>query len=221
MDIYPSILETNLPDFEKQFNNVLPFFDHFQIDIADGQFVTNRTVQIEKLEGRNWKLEVGKTFEFHLMVKDYKKEIEKLERLKEKINITLVFIHLQAIALDPSTALRFAQDDGGWKYGLVFNPEDDISSNWSIIKQFSVIQLMTVEPGLQGEPFLPEVINKIDQLRRLGFSGQIILDGGINDKTLPLIVSRANKPDAVCPGSYFKKDVKNRLALLQQIANQT
>ena len=49
MDIYPSILETTIEDFVAQYNRVSPFFDHFQIDIADGQFVANRTIQIEDI----------------------------------------------------------------------------------------------------------------------------------------------------------------------------
>ena len=105
-------------------------------------------------------------------------------------------------------------------FGLVLNPEDDVAANWEIIKQFNAVQIMTIHPGAQGRPFLPEMLNKIDQIRGLGFSGQIMLDGGINDKTLPLIVSHPNKPDIVCPGSYFKEEVASRLTLLKKIASQ-
>lgn len=228
MQIYPSILETDVKSFNEQLDRVLPFFSHFQIDIADGLFVPNKTVQIEEItEHRTWSMEHGalistKTFEFHLMVEDYITEIEKLKLLRKVINIRTVLIHKKSLPLDPSTPQPFAkgwvaQDDKGWNYGLVLNPEDDITTNWQVIKQFPIVQIMTVNPGFQGTPFLPETLDKIDELKHLGFTGKIILDGGINDKTLPLIMRRKFLPQAICPGSYFKTNVAKRLSLLKQI----
>lgn len=218
MDIYPSILETSIKDFETQLTQVAPYFSHFQIDIADGIFVPNKTVQIEeivpvvssqKIVGRD------KTFEFHLMVVDFEKQIEKLAQLEKFVDVNCILIHLHVL----NTKYEILNTKYLW--GLVLNPEDSVVDNWQLITEFPIIQIMTIHPGFQGSPFLPETLNKIDQLRELGYTGKILLDGGINDKTAPTIMNRRHLPDIICPGSYFKKDVKKRLEILQEIVRTT
>lgn len=214
MDIYPSILEPTKQAFEEQFSRVLPYFNHFQIDIADGIFVPHKTVQLENLDFRIWNLE-GKTFEFHLMVKDWEAEIKKLANLPTFIKVTTVLIHLQTLHRDSSVASLPRNDR--WKCGLVLNPEDDVSENWETLKSVDTIQIMTILPGAQGNPFIPEVLTKLDQLHDRHYTGITILDGGINDTTLPQIMARPNWPNAVCPGSYFTEDVENRLKKLHSL----
>ena len=85
------------------------------------------------------------------------------------------------------------------------------------IKDFPFIQLMTVYPGQQGAPFVPEVLDKITVLRKKGYSGKITLDGAMNDTTLPIILSKKYLPDAICPGSYFKQNPQTQLEKLQRI----
>lgn len=226
MDIYPSILETSKETFFAKLELLLPHFDHFQIDITDGIFVPGKTVQIEELyklfnEKPSFaKASASKAFEFHLMVKDYEKEIIKLEKLSKYINITNVLVHLSTLVLDPSTPLRSAQDDNKWEYGIVLNPEDEVTPNWDTIETFKTVQLMTVHPGQQGGPFLPNVLFKISELRERGFKGKIILDGAMNDTTLPQVLENSYLPDSICPGSYFKENVEERLNKLKNMLSK-
>ena len=46
---------------------------------------------------------------------------------------------------------------------------------------------MTVNPGFYGSPFLPEMLEKISELRKLKPSLDIEVDGGITDKTISLV----------------------------------
>lgn len=211
MDIYPSILEQSAEALLKRLTALTPYFSHFQIDIADGKFVTGKTVQIEEIESRLLNIESSKSFEFHLMVDNWEIEIPKLERFAERLRITCILIHLSVFHS------KFYSLRSKFKYGLVLNPEDSVSNHWETIKQFNTVQLMTVHPGAQGTPFVPEALDKIDELRQNGFYGKIILDGAISDKTLPIILRRKNLPDAVCPGSYFSRDVGQRLTLLMKL----
>lgn len=80
---------------------------------------------------------------------------------------------------------------------------------------------MTVHPGAQGTPFIPEMLTKINELRENGFMGDIILDGGINNETLPLILKNKHLPTAVCPGSYLHEDTENRLNMLRVILERS
>ena len=211
MHIYPSILEKTTEDLFHSITTLLPIFDHFQIDIADGFFVGSRTVQIEdmleylKLNPLNAD---DKTFEMHLMVENYEADILKINELKDYMHVVSVLIHFQ-----PFLRQNFSIPTTPYIIGITLNPEDDVAYNWKAIKSFDTIQLMTVRPGKQGQPFLPEVLDKITKLRELGYTGRIILDGAINSNTLPIVLSGKHLPDAVCPGSYFQGD--NPRAALQ------
>jgi len=216
MHIYPSILEKKIIDLSNKLDYLLPYFSHFQIDITDGKFVPNKTVQIQDIistiEQFNNETIKQKSFEFHLMVNDYQSEIAKLDQLIKFVNITSVLIHLKSL----NTKYKILNTK--YSIGLVLNPDDDVSANIETIMKFPTIQLMTVFPGRQGSPFVPEVLTKIDELRNLGFKGKIILDGSMNDQTLASVMKRKYLPDAICPGSYFNTDVADRLKRLQQIS---
>lgn len=222
--IYPSILETNIKTFWQQLRKLLPLFPYFQIDIADGKFVPNKTIQIEEIIHTlpnsqllisNHQLPTSNyspSFEFHLMVDDYLPEIEKLKRLSSFIKIKKVLIHLKALKNS-----NYQLPITNFQYGLAINPEEDVKSNWSIIKKFSTIQIMTVNPGFQGSPFLAENLEKINELKNLGYKGLITLDGGINDKTLPIILKNKYQPDILFPGSFLREKTKKRLKILREI----
>lgn len=200
-----------MEDFVAQIENVAPHFSHFQLDIADGLFVPSKTVQPHDLESVDFSNLQGKTVEFHLMVRDYASYIEQIERLDSKLAINRVFIPV-------SESGKNIVSHPKYEIGLVLNPEDSITEYLDLIMQYKSVQLMTITPGAQGNPFKPEVLDKIDALRVGGYEGEIVLDGGINNVTLKEIVSRKYAPTGVCPGSYFKENVEEHLATLQSIA---
>lgn len=223
MQIYPSILETNGVSLIAQLNKLLPIFSHCQIDIGDGIFVQTRTVQLDEIISlfeQNPKIVTvpieQKTFEFHLMVENFEQEFSKIDQLKKYINVLTVFIHLQPLARH-----QYAIPNTNFKLGLSLNPEDTIADNIKAIQLFDMIQLMTVQPGLQGQPFLPEVLTKIEELRNAGYDGKIILDGAMNDQTLARVLQQKELPDAICPGSYLgQNDPQEALRKLDELIGE-
>ncbi|MBI3366061.1 hypothetical protein HY041_00335, partial [Candidatus Roizmanbacteria bacterium] len=149
---------------------------------------------------------------------DYKKEIDKLERLKNYINIKTVLIHTSLFlnySLLPKTYPQFS-------FGLVLNPEDSVKTiklNYEFEK-IPLIQIMSVHPGAQGNPFIAESLKKVEQLRRANYRNKIALDGAINDKTIPLILKYKFLPDILCPGSFLTKADKlnKRVNYLENLA---
>lgn len=215
MLIYPSILETEINIFWRQIKKMAKVFPYLQVDIADGQFVPNKTVQIEEIIKSifNFQFSISQNqFEFHLMVNDYLKEIKKLNELSRFIKIKKVLIHLKALK-----QANYQLPITNYSCGIVLNPEEDVKTNWSLIKKFPTIQIMTVNPGFQGSAFLPENLKKIDELRELGYKGIITLDGAINDKTLPIILKNKHLPDIVFPGSFLREKPEENLKILKKI----
>ncbi|MDO9027469.1 MAG: hypothetical protein Q7U68_01215, partial [Candidatus Roizmanbacteria bacterium] len=203
MKTIPSILEKDATSLFYQINKLALYFPRFQIDIADGIFVPNKTVQIEEIMKHVTCNTKHVTFDFHLMVKDYGKEIKKLEELKKIIKINYVFIHLFAITNYQSASWRTITNFSSFPIGLVLNPQDQVDdlARQYHLKEIPFVQIMSVNPGFQGSPFLPETLTKVERLRQLGYRKEIFLDGAINKKTIPIILSKKYQPDFICPGS--------------------
>ena len=55
-----------------------------------------------------------------------------------------------------------------------------------------MVLIMTVEPGFGGQRFINDTLDKIREVRRnadkLGLDLRIEVDGGINEKTIPIVV---------------------------------
>ena len=216
MQICPSMPEPTMQALASTINRLSPFYNYFQIDIGDGIYVKNKTVQIDEIENgyktiNNYQSLV---FDFHLMVKDYENEIEKLEKLKNKITIKNIFIHFD---LYPNLSL-ITSHYSLFNIGLVLNPQDHVSdlTGHYALNDIPLIQIMSIVPGAQGKPFIPDALNMFEQLRKSGYRNELFLDGAVNEKTLPLIDSLKYKPDYICPGSYLTKtnDLKNHVDYL-------
>ncbi|MDO8610240.1 MAG: hypothetical protein Q7R95_06835 [bacterium] len=243
MIITPSILEKKPEDITTQILKLVPYYPIFQIDFADGIDVPNTTLKPEEFEQVIKKLDksiLNKIqFEFHLMVKDFESTIKIISAFKNKINIRDILIHASYL---PNISILNTKYQ--IPFGLVLYPEDPISlitnhytpdaqsinqgsgSRTSYIKSerrdlnpIPYIQIMSCTVGFQGSPFLPESLNKIEQLRNANYKNIISLDGAINDKTLPIIITQQFKPDIVCPGSFLckAKDLKKNVEFLQNI----
>src|SRR3989344_4912266 len=222
MQVIPALLENNSNALIKQINRLSPFFKTFQVDIADGIFVPNKTVRIKEinnfLTNNQYLITNNFIFDFYLMVKDYEKEIEKLSNLVSKkiMKINNIFVHFSLL---PNYQLLITNYPN-FSFGLVLNPEDNVDElkQKYDLNQIESIQIMSVNPGFQGQPFLPHTLKKIEQLRKQNYRHKILLDGAINQDTLPLILSKKYKPDCLCIGSYLTKaeNLKERIKFLNK-----
>ncbi len=203
MDIFPSCLAPTGEQFENDLNKLLPHFPTMQVDIADNILVTGQTLTtfeaLQKLASNPHSAD--HTFDFHLMVRDFMPDLRLIQDADSRLHIRFALLHHAA---DPAPDL-FTKQSHRFGLGLVINPDETVDT---IIQRYPInsipiIQLMTVVPGAQGRAFIPDVLNKIEQLKTHNYRGLIMLDGGINDQSLPIILKQRFRPDAVCPGSYF------------------
>ena len=220
MKTVPTLLTLDRFELSDQLELFQPYYDRIQIDVADGILVPNVTTQIDELSEliSQGHVEIGPntTFDFHLMVKNFKAELSKIKQLMTqniKVNTVLINASLHPKIDDLVKEFNIS-------IGLDVSPSteiDGIASHYDLSK-FSHIQIMTVEPGFQGSPFLPEMLNKITQLRDHHYSGEILIDGGVNSKTIPTIQLHKNQPDIICVGSFLTKagdDLGSRVSQLK------
>lgn len=194
MKIVPAVLTDNIKDLIKYLNICRDLgVDEIQIDICDGKFVKNTTLSFSEikqaLDDCNIKLQ------FHLMVENPQSSIEQINQLQN----CQIYVHYEAIKDNPDNF----KNQG---FGLAINTKTTIDEVVSLIDRFDSILIMTVEPGFYGGKFLEKHLEKINQLRKMGFKGRIGVDGGINLETITKAV--AQKPDFICSGSYLLNSEK-------------
>lgn len=222
MKAIPTLLTTTPDEFIAQMKLFQQYFDRIQLDIADGKLVPNTTTQtgeIIKIMQKNPQL-ISRdcVFDFHLMVEDYESELQNIsdiQRLGMKVNVAL--INAKHTIDIPSLSKRY-----NITIGLDIFPHTAIAplANQYNLTTLKTLQVMTVEPGFQGSPFLPDMLTKIHQLREKNYKNEILIDGGVNDTTLPTILAAPSQPDVLCIGSYLTKageELEQRITELKKL----
>lgn len=189
MLIIPAILVKNESDFITQINSLENATDLAQIDIGDGHFADQTWANPEVIKN-NTKIDL----ELHLMVEH---PLDELKRwvVVEQVRRVLVPYECK----DNLMSVLDLIDLQGWEKGIVLNPETPISVLDEYLNNFTHVLFMSVHPGKQGQKFMPEVVNKIIEFKKINPEHFVEVDGGINEETLPEII-KAN-PDGLCIGS--------------------
>lgn len=191
MEISTSILNIKEENITETFYNIeAAKTDYFHIDVMDGKFVSNNTVDkmqqyIDILSGiTNTPIEV------HLMVKDVKKYID----IFIPNNPTKIIFHAKALKNSEEVfkMIEYIKDNN-IQVGLALNPEDSIDSIKEFISKIHQVLVMTVNPGKGGQTLIPECIKKVQELKEYldsqNLETQIEVDGGVNLQNIKEIAS--------------------------------
>lgn len=176
----------------KTLNNTKISYIH--MDVMDGLFVSQKSLpsdEIIKLSPFS-----SKPLDIHLMVEN---PMYYIERIKELPNIDNITIHLE-INKDIKNILNKIKEYG-FKGSLAIKPNTDINLLVPYLDIIDRILIMTVEPGLGGQPFLENSPNRIKEIKKLIKDKNIELevDGGINNQT----INKVKDIDISVVGSYI------------------
>lgn len=149
------------------------------IDVMDGVFVPNISFgfPVIKYVQRASK----KPLDVHLMIVEPQKFINEVRDCgAEYMNVHYeVCPHLNRVVQQIK--------DAGMKAGVTLNPATPVCLLKDIISELDLVLLMSVNPGFGGQKFIPQVLNKAKELRKLidasGAHALIEVDGGVNDRT--------------------------------------
>jgi ribulose-phosphate 3-epimerase len=193
IEIIPAILTDSPTKFKDLVLRLEPYARRIHIDIADGIFVPNKTINgYDDLKT----IESASKFDVHLMVtkpQDHSKEwfYTHAERF---------IIHAESEGVEG--AIHSVREHKR-KIGLALNPETPAENIENYLDKIDFVQFMTVHPGFQGGSFVSEVVDKISAFRARYPDILIMCDGGITPETAPqLIRAGAN---SVVSGSYVIK----------------
>jgi ribulose-phosphate 3-epimerase len=171
-----------LTDDPKSLNNMLmqaeKYTDYVQIDIMDGKFVPSKSITWKQLAA----LRIRINWEAHLMVEKPENQFENFQKAGAK----KVIFHFEAapepeIVIDQARKLNL-------QVGIAVNPETPVSKIIPICDKVDSVLFLSVHPGFYGAKFLPEVLNKVIELRRAQPALKIGLDGGVKIANIAEIV---------------------------------
>ncbi len=106
-------------------------------------------------------------------------------------NATNITVHVEADH-DVAKTLATIRAEGR-TCGLTLKPGTPFSAVLPFLDQVDLFLVMTVEPGFGGQPFMPEMMEKVraaaDFRRERGLNFRIEVDGGINLKTAAIAIA--------------------------------
>ena len=214
IQISPSILSA---DFSQLGNEIKRLeqggADMIHVDVMDNHFVPNLTIgpPVIKSLRKHTKL----PFDVHLMIDPVHKYIKNFADAGSDI----ITIHPEATkSLEES--INYIKSFKK-KVGVSLNPDTKIDVIKDVLSQIDLVLVMSVYPGFGGQKFMPEVIEKITNLKRIKddmkLNFDIEVDGGVNfDNNQMIIEAGANI--LVSGTTIFKEnngDVKKNIDLLK------
>ncbi len=209
MKIYPAILESDRDLVEEKITLVKDLVERVQLDVIDGLFADNLTVTPEDVAKIDWG-DLG--VDVHLMVDDPMEWIEACLSLpKVRIIAQVERLGSQSVFVDWVRGYREVEG-----IGLGLDKDTPIEAlDKEVLDQVSVVVLLAVRAGFQGQVFDEKVKVKIKQLRKI-FNGEIVIDGGVGISNIKQLEEL--KVDGVAIGSYLwqSKDVKKQLIKLRE-----
>ena len=197
--VVPAILTDDPSTLKKMVHQAKNFTDCVQIDIMDGRFVPSRSVTWEQVADLSVKL----NWEAHLMVM----QPEKCLKGFKQAGASKIIFHHEATTSPHDVISRIK--NLGLEVGLAVNPDTPVSAI-----------LLTVTPGFYGSQFIPEVMDKVAELRSIQPEIEIGVDGGVKESNIREIASAG--VDYICVGSavFMQTDPAESYRRLQSLIQQ-
>jgi len=195
--IVPAILESTKEGFLDKLSRVLkiPGVERIHVDFGDGTFVPRELLSVTEIDS----LSPAYMWEAHIMAKgpndflDYKisgfrtviihyEAFESIEKIKQVIQ------NMRAEGLEP---------------GVSINPGTPVSVLESLVDEVKYFQIMSVQPGAQGQEFIGSSLEKIAALRKMCPNAILEVDGGINETNIKKVAEAG--ADLIIAGSVLIK----------------
>jgi len=203
--IVPSVIAKTQEELDIIFSKVKDIAGLFQLDVMDGKFVQNNSLDFD-LE-----LPRGKfRYEAQLMVEDPR---EWMEENGEKVDTIIAQIEsVKNPEIFIESVMKIKR-----KVGFALKPETDVVQIQDYLERIDQVLVMTVHPGYYGGEFLPQTLDKVKRLRELQPELNIEVDGGIKPDTI-VKADEAGANMFVC-GSYLVKadNVEERMKRMETL----
>lgn len=175
--------------------------EYLHIDVMDGHYVPNITLGppiIKSLKGK-----VDMVFDAHLMITDPDRYIKDFV----DAGCDIVTVHVEACTHLHRTIQNIKSH--GIKAGVVLNPATSLDTIKYVLEDVDMVLLMSVNPGFGGQSFIPSVMEKIKELKKMiddkNLDVDIEVDGGVGINNIEEVV-KAGANVIVAGSAIFGSD---------------
>ncbi len=201
MEIIPVILAQESRELRKKIRALEGVVKKVQLDIVDGRFAPNITVMPKHFIRFHTKLKL----QIHLMCFKPEQYILSFAQIGAK-----EFIFHAEATKNPERVIDIIKAKK-MEPGIALLPGTRVSSVKKLIKKVKLVLVLAVHPGFSGQPIIAAALNKIKEIRKLNPRAKVILDGGINEVTIPLV--KRYKPSGIAVGHAIWQEKDPAIAI--------
>jgi len=204
--IAPSILAADFADLYGDVRQV-ESADILHLDVMDGHFVPNISFGPPVIDSLRDRTDLY--FDTHLMIEHPGDYVEAFQ----DAGADRLTVHVESED-DPGAVIESIHDHG-MDAGIALNPDTDVEAVEPYLDDVEVVLVMSVQPGFGGQSFMPETLDRIEQLDAMG-AAEIEVDGGVNSETGSQCVESGVDTLVIGSSLFGQSDVARALADLRE-----
>lgn len=209
--IAPSILSAKKEKLQEEVNEIEPAADLIHVDVMDGKFVPPTTFKPEEIKAVSSKLPK----DVHLMVEHPIKD----GFIDDYADAGAAIITIHEECKDNIKEAFELIKSKGIKVGISINPPSPLDKIKPYLDDVDMVLIMSVNPGYPGQKFIPGVLPKVEELRKLKPDLDIEIDGGINEETIRKAAKAGANVFVAGSAIFGKEDRVGTIKKLKEAAN--
>jgi ribulose-phosphate 3-epimerase len=210
VEVIPTILTTDPREAEEKIARLEGLVKKVQIDVIDGVFAQNKTIEPSAVEG----VDTGLVLDFHLMTKEPADWVERAVRAGADRIIG------QIEMMTDQVAFLGKVQEAGILVGLAIDLPTPVSSlEPTILNNLDVVLVMSVKAGFGGQGFDNGALAKIKELNALRAKDtnpfRICVDGGVTPELTDKL-AKAGVDEVAVGRRLFSGDLEENLKIYGQ-----